>query len=97
MFRVLYSAENSLWLTFAADLTQRIPAEFDLEMVQRLHPQDYHESMNTVLVQELSRFNALLSVVCTRFSKSCNHAFSTVPVSKEGEHVHVFADPKVTT
>ena len=47
----------------AADITQRVPAEFDLEMVQRLHPQDYHESMNTVLVQELSRFNALLSIV----------------------------------
>ena len=47
----------------SADIMQRVPVEFDLEVVQRLHPQDYHESMNTVLVQELSRFNALLSVV----------------------------------
>lgn len=49
----------------ATDIVQRIPPKFDLELVQRKHPQDYHESMNTVLVQELSRFNALLVIVCS--------------------------------
>jgi Dynein heavy chain C-terminal domain/Dynein heavy chain AAA lid domain len=47
----------------AADIVKRVPPEFDLEAVQRKYPQDYHESMNTVLVQELSRFNGLLAIV----------------------------------
>lgn len=47
----------------AADIVGRIPSNIDIQRVQRLYPQDYNESMNTVLVQEVSRFNALLAVV----------------------------------
>lgn len=32
-------------------------------MVSKLHPVSYNESMNTVLQQELIRFNKLISVV----------------------------------
>lgn len=47
----------------AADIVSRVPSSIDIQHVQRLFPQDYNESMNTVLVQEVSRFNALLAVV----------------------------------
>lgn len=47
----------------AADIGGRVPSNIDIEHVKRTFPQDYNESMNTVLVQEISRFNALLEVV----------------------------------
>eukprot|EP00892_Ulva_mutabilis_P009854 jgi/Ulvmu1/7240/UM035_0027.1 len=49
----------------AADIVGRIPGKIDIQHVQRVFPQDYNESMNTVLVQEISRFNALLVVIAS--------------------------------
>lgn len=46
----------------------RLPELFDIEMVQEKYPVDYSESMNTVLVQEIERFNALLKVIKTTCS-----------------------------
>ncbi|GFR45764.1 hypothetical protein Agub_g7181 [Astrephomene gubernaculifera] len=49
----------------AAEVLGRLPPNFDIEAVERLYPQDYYNSMNTVLAQELVRFNNLLTVVRT--------------------------------
>jgi dynein heavy chain len=47
----------------ADDMLQRLPSNYDVEIIQRTYPVLYEESMNTVLCQELTRFNALLTVI----------------------------------
>jgi len=47
----------------AADIAQKVPPNFDIELVQRAYPITYLESMNTVLKQELIRYNRLLGIM----------------------------------
>eukprot|EP00397_Hematodinium_sp_SG-2012_P000571 GEMP01000572.1.p1 GENE.GEMP01000572.1~~GEMP01000572.1.p1 ORF type:complete len:1304 (+),score=347.90 GEMP01000572.1:1943-5854(+) len=47
----------------AADILARIKRPFDLVAVGEKYPVTYEESMNTVLVQELTRFNKLVKVI----------------------------------
>ncbi|XP_041362756.1 dynein heavy chain 3, axonemal-like isoform X2 [Gigantopelta aegis] len=49
----------------ATDILSKLPANFDLEYVTNKFPVLYDESMNTVLRQELIRFNRLTAVVRT--------------------------------
>ena len=47
----------------AVSIFKRMPHLFDLEECNKSYPMRYEESMNTVLIQELIRFNKLLQVV----------------------------------
>ncbi|RYG67805.1 hypothetical protein EON64_06640 [archaeon] len=47
----------------ARDIEARVPPQFDIEKALIMFPVRYEESMNTVLTQELIRFNRLINEV----------------------------------
>jgi dynein heavy chain len=47
---------------FARSMAAQLPILYDIDAISLLYPTDYHESMNTVLVQEAQRYNKLLQV-----------------------------------
>ncbi|CAE7425057.1 DNAH3, partial [Symbiodinium microadriaticum] len=49
----------------AVDISSRLPGTFDVEKALIMFPVRYEESMNTVLTQELIRFNRLIERVAT--------------------------------
>lgn len=58
---------ENLIMSMLDDITSQLPSNFDIEKAGEKYPIDYNESMNTVLVQEMERFNKLLIEI----RKSC--------------------------
>jgi len=54
---------DSLLASIAEDIASKLPADFDLDAAKALYPVQYLQSMNTVLHQELIRFNRLTVIV----------------------------------
>ena len=50
-------------MDISKDLKDKTPPVFDLETVQQNYPTSYKESMNTVLTQEIIRYNKLLKIM----------------------------------
>uniref|UniRef100_A0A7S1U752 Dynein heavy chain C-terminal domain-containing protein n=1 Tax=Phaeomonas parva TaxID=124430 RepID=A0A7S1U752_9STRA len=54
---------EAMILTVASDIASRLPEMYDMEAAQIKYPVRWDESMNTVLCQELQRFNNLTALV----------------------------------
>jgi len=57
------SGKDQIILTVGGDIAAKVPANFDMEFAQLKYQVRWDESMNTVLCQELIRFNNLLDVM----------------------------------
>jgi len=51
---------DQLIAEISQNIEEQTPPPFNIEAAQKKYPTDYNESMNTVLTQELIRYNALL-------------------------------------
>ncbi|KAJ3039074.1 Dynein heavy chain 7, axonemal [Rhizophlyctis rosea] len=54
---------DEILIEVATDILSRIPAVFNIEAAIQRYPVSYNESMNTVLIQEMIRFNRLIQIV----------------------------------
>lgn len=54
---------ENLITTLAIDIASKLPNNFAIDEAKQKYPIDYNESMNTVLIQEMERFNNLLSEI----------------------------------
>lgn len=67
---------------------ERMPKEFDVEQVKKKYPPDaYLESMNTVLVQELIKYNRLLKLMSARLHDVVKALKGEVTMSEELEKI----------
>jgi dynein heavy chain len=56
---------DELVVEMSKDILNKLPSNFDLEVAEKRYPVLYSESMNTVVCQEMVRYNKLLSKVRT--------------------------------
>ena len=56
-------SQDEIIMDMSKDILGKIPANFDMEFAQKQYPVMYTECLNTVVCQELQRFNKLLSKI----------------------------------
>ena len=71
----------------AKDIFERCPNPFDIDQVAYKYPTDYNQSMNTVLVQECIRYNALITVMRRSLQEGLKALKGLVVMSPELEAV----------
>lgn len=57
------TSDDDVIINMVLEIQEKLPANFDVELAKEKYPIDYNESMNTVLVQEMERFNNLLTEI----------------------------------
>eukprot|EP01135_Chromosphaera_perkinsii_P002036 Nk52_evm83s215 gene=Nk52_evmTU83s215 len=71
----------------ASAMLENLPDDFDIEKTSEKYPVRYEESMNTVLAQEMIRFNRLTSVVRTTLKNTLKATKGLVIMSAQLESV----------
>ncbi|KAG6610110.1 Dynein heavy chain [Phytophthora cinnamomi] len=80
-------SQEELVEVVANDILQRLPPNFDMEVAQIRYPVRWDESMNTVLCQELVRFNNLMSTIRSSLESLRKALKGLVVMSAELENV----------
>jgi dynein heavy chain len=82
-------SQDDIVREISTDILSKIPNNFDTEDAAKKHPIKYEESLNTVLAQELLRFNALTGTVRSSLINVGKAIKGEVPLSLELEEVSV--------
>ena len=77
-------------LTLAKSIEAKTPMPFDIEVLAKKYPTLYEESMNTVLMQEIVRYNGLLSEMRSSLSEIQLALAGAVVMSEDIESMRNF-------
>ncbi|PSN57350.1 Dynein heavy chain 7 [Blattella germanica] len=78
---------ESVILEIIKDILNKLPHEFDLELAKAKYPVRYEESLNTVLIQEMERFNKLLNTIYAGLDSLQKALKGFVTMSSESEAI----------
>jgi dynein heavy chain, axonemal len=75
-------------LELCLDISRRLPDLFDEEAAAEKYPVEYNNSMNTVLRQELIRFNRLLVYIKSSLNETRRAVLGQIAMIPELERIH---------